>query len=156
MDALMRTMWDVDSAEPGDGSLSVFDGNRGAWTSLPNLPKSVGLGQLLKSGDDLVYAGGFDDKGAPSKTVYALNLNDPLSGWIDKGESDAVEGETLTFSQHLACPKCGKSYDEPAPRNFSFNSPYGACEHCDGLGRCESELAHGSAEFCCGVGELVH
>ena len=42
--------------------------------------------------------------------------------------------ETLTFSQHLACPVCGTSYDEPAPRNFSFNSPYGACEKCDGLG----------------------
>ncbi len=42
--------------------------------------------------------------------------------------------ETLTFSQHLACPTCGTSYDEPAPRNFSFNSPYGACESCDGLG----------------------
>jgi excinuclease ABC subunit A len=44
------------------------------------------------------------------------------------------ESETLTFSQHLACPTCGRSYDELAPRNFSFNSPYGACEHCDGLG----------------------
>ena len=42
--------------------------------------------------------------------------------------------ETLTFSQHLACPVCGTSYDEPAPRNFSFNSPYGACVACDGLG----------------------
>jgi excinuclease ABC subunit A len=42
--------------------------------------------------------------------------------------------ETLTFSQHLACPVCGTSYDEPAPRNFSFNSPYGACATCDGLG----------------------
>ncbi|MGE5211559.1 MAG: excinuclease ABC subunit UvrA, partial [Acidobacteriota bacterium] len=42
--------------------------------------------------------------------------------------------ETLTFSQHLACPVCGTSYDEPAPRNFSFNSPYGACAACDGLG----------------------
>ena len=40
----------------------------------------------------------------------------------------------MTFSQHLACPTCGRSYDEPAPRNFSFNSPYGACETCDGLG----------------------
>jgi excinuclease ABC subunit A len=48
-----------------------------------------------------------------------------------EGESDS---ETLTFSQHLACPVCGTSYDEPAPRNFSFNSPYGACETCDGLG----------------------
>src|ERR1700678_2447908 len=42
--------------------------------------------------------------------------------------------ETLTFSQHLACPVCGTSYDELAPRNFSFNSPYGACPRCDGLG----------------------
>jgi len=44
------------------------------------------------------------------------------------------EDEKLTFSQHLACPKCGSSFDEPAPRNFSFNSPFGACETCDGLG----------------------
>ena len=44
------------------------------------------------------------------------------------------EPELLTFSQHLACPKCGSSYEEPAPRSFSFNSPYGACETCDGLG----------------------
>ena len=44
------------------------------------------------------------------------------------------ENETMTFSQHLSCPTCGRSYDEPAPRNFSFNSPYGACETCDGLG----------------------
>jgi excinuclease ABC subunit A len=46
------------------------------------------------------------------------------------GEAD----ETLTFSQHLVCPACGVSYEELAPRNFSFNSPYGACETCDGLG----------------------
>jgi excinuclease ABC subunit A len=51
------------------------------------------------------------------------------------GEHDEVaQPETLTFSQHLACPVCGTSYEEPAPRNFSFNSPYGACETCDGLG----------------------
>jgi excinuclease ABC subunit A len=41
---------------------------------------------------------------------------------------------TLTFSQHLACPNDGTSFDELAPRSFSFNSPYGACPHCDGLG----------------------
>ena len=38
------------------------------------------------------------------------------------------------FSEHLACTHCGVSFDELAPRNFSFNSPYGACERCDGLG----------------------
>ena len=42
--------------------------------------------------------------------------------------------DCLTFSQHLACPNCGVSFDELAPRNFSFNSPYGACDHCAGLG----------------------
>ena len=44
------------------------------------------------------------------------------------------EPEILTFSQHLACPNDGTSFDELAPRNFSFNSPYGACPKCDGLG----------------------
>ena len=47
----------------------------------------------------------------------------------DKGET-----ETLVFSEHLACMHCGLSFEELAPRNFSFNSPYGACETCDGLG----------------------
>ncbi|MEM7326350.1 MAG: excinuclease ABC subunit UvrA [Actinomycetota bacterium] len=42
--------------------------------------------------------------------------------------------EILVFSQHLSRPSDGKSFEELAPRNFSFNSPYGACEACDGLG----------------------
>jgi excinuclease ABC subunit A len=51
-------------------------------------------------------------------------------------DAEGPEGqpETLIFSQHLACPVCGTSYEELAPRNFSFNSPYGACARCDGLG----------------------
>jgi excinuclease ABC subunit A len=38
------------------------------------------------------------------------------------------------FSKFLMCPTTGISYDEPQPNSFSFNSPYGACESCDGLG----------------------
>ncbi len=38
------------------------------------------------------------------------------------------------FSEHFACPHCEISYEELSPRMFSFNSPYGACEKCDGLG----------------------
>ncbi len=49
-------------------------------------------------------------------------------------EGESSDDEILTFSQHMVCSVCGTSYDEPAPRNFSFNSPYGACEKCDGLG----------------------
>ncbi len=46
----------------------------------------------------------------------------------------AADGDNLTFSEHLVCPTDGRSFEEPAPRNFSFNSPYGACATCDGLG----------------------
>ncbi len=49
--------------------------------------------------------------------------------------ADPVEPEILTFSQHLACPNGHPTtFEELAPRNFSFNSPYGACPTCDGLG----------------------
>ncbi|MCG2807988.1 MAG: excinuclease ABC subunit UvrA [Coriobacteriia bacterium] len=45
-----------------------------------------------------------------------------------------VDGEETAFSQALACPVHGVSMDELAPRDFSFNSPYGACPDCPGLG----------------------
>ncbi len=45
-----------------------------------------------------------------------------------------ANGEDILMSQKNACPTCGAGYDEPAPNSFSFNSPYGACKHCDGLG----------------------
>jgi excinuclease ABC subunit A len=43
-------------------------------------------------------------------------------------------GKVHHFSKFLMDPKTGLSYDEPAPNNFSFNSPYGACSECTGLG----------------------
>jgi len=63
----------------------------------------------------------------------ALSLGDGLvivsrsagGGWSD----------TL-YSQHYGCPECGVSIEELAPRLFSFNSPYGACPECAGLGVC--------------------
>ena len=47
---------------------------------------------------------------------------------------DIIGGPELTFSQHLACDRCGLSFDELQPRSFSFNSPYGACAGCSGIG----------------------
>ncbi len=44
------------------------------------------------------------------------------------------ENNVAHFSRFLMCPTTGISYDEPQPNSFSFNSPYGACENCDGLG----------------------
>ncbi len=48
--------------------------------------------------------------------------------------ADVVDGEEILFSQNLACPNCGYSVPELSPRMFSFNSPFGACEACSGLG----------------------
>ena len=53
---------------------------------------------------------------------------------VMNGSGDEEDEEAITFSQHLACTHCGISFEEPAPRNFSFNSPYGACPTCAGLG----------------------
>lgn len=47
---------------------------------------------------------------------------------------DQDKEEPRHFSRHLMCPTSGVSYDEPAPNLFSFNSPYGACPKCHGLG----------------------
>lgn len=48
--------------------------------------------------------------------------------------SQAATDKAVFFSRSLMCPTSGISYDEPAPNLFSFNSPYGACPKCNGLG----------------------
>ena len=47
---------------------------------------------------------------------------------------DVIGDKEILFSEKLACPKCNLSFEELAPRIFSFNAPYGACERCSGLG----------------------
>ncbi|MDE5859255.1 MAG: excinuclease ABC subunit UvrA, partial [Oscillospiraceae bacterium] len=48
--------------------------------------------------------------------------------------ADIIDGEEILFSQNYACPEHGVSIEELAPRMFSFNNPFGACEKCTGLG----------------------
>jgi excinuclease ABC subunit A len=59
----------------------------------------------------------------------ALKLADGVAG-IELVDT----GETTLYSERAACLNCGLSFDELAPRNFSFNTPYGACPRCDGIG----------------------
>ncbi|MEN9698057.1 MAG: hypothetical protein RL448_12, partial [Actinomycetota bacterium] len=47
---------------------------------------------------------------------------------------DVIDGDELIFSEHLACHDCGLSFEVFEPRSFSFNSPFGACPECTGIG----------------------
>ena len=48
--------------------------------------------------------------------------------------ASVIDGEDMLFSEHFACPDCGISLGEIEPRMFSFNTPFGKCDTCDGLG----------------------
>lgn len=47
---------------------------------------------------------------------------------------DLIDGDEMKFNENLACPICGFTVGKLEPRLFSFNSPFGACKTCDGLG----------------------
>ncbi len=47
---------------------------------------------------------------------------------------ETLDGQAFLFSERLACARCGISFPEVSPRMFSFNSPYGACPECGGIG----------------------
>ncbi|MCU0462109.1 MAG: excinuclease ABC subunit UvrA [Bacteroidales bacterium] len=70
-------------------------------------------------------------------------LRDSVEMSLEQGDGlmmvlEADTKEPRYFSRHLMCPVTGLSYNEPAPHTFSFNSPQGACPHCNGLGEISS------------------
>jgi len=75
--------------------------------------------------------------------VTDKRLRDSVQISLDQGDGvmmvlDSESNEPRYFSRHLMCPVTGISYNEPAPHSFSFNSPQGACPHCNGLGKISS------------------
>jgi len=72
------------------------------------------------------------------KPESAERLADSLETALKLGEGnvivDITDGSELLFSENFACPDCGIALEEISPRLFSFNSPYGACPACTGLG----------------------
>lgn len=73
------------------------------------------------------------------KPGIEARLSDSLQIALEKGEGNAVanviDGEDIHFSENFSCPECGFTISELEPRLFSFNSPFGACPTCDGLGK---------------------
>ncbi|PTJ73067.1 excinuclease ABC subunit UvrA [Staphylococcus hyicus] len=73
------------------------------------------------------------------KSGIETRLADSIETVLELSEGrlvvDVIDGEQLEFSEKHACPICGFSIGELEPRMFSFNSPFGACPTCDGLGQ---------------------
>lgn len=75
----------------------------------------------------------------PFQTGRRARLLESLEQALRFGQGRATvhlpQGEPLRFSQHLHCPACDLTYRDPVPNLFSFNSPLGACQSCQGFGR---------------------
>jgi excinuclease ABC subunit A len=82
---------------------------------------------------DKFIVGEISDKRLYDSVLMSLDQGDGIMMVLD-----ASDNEPRFFSRHLMCPVTGLSYDEPAPHTFSFNSPHGACPHCNGLGEISS------------------
>ena len=82
---------------------------------------------------DKFRVGDITDKRLRDSVLMALDQGDGVMMVLE-----AESPEPRYFSRHLMCPVTGISYNDPAPHTFSFNSPQGACPHCNGLGEISS------------------
>jgi excinuclease ABC subunit A len=101
----------------------------GAWVELDDPPK---LKRTLRHDIEIVVDRLTVDLAARARLAEsleaALKLGNGLASAAREGQED------LVLSQGAVCPNCGTSVETLEPRSFSFNSPYGACASCDGLG----------------------
>ncbi len=79
---------------------------------------------IMKSEDDAEFR-----SRVASSVETSLNLTEGLV------KISIVDGDSKIFSEHFFCPDCGISYEKLQARDFSFNTPYGACDYCRGLGK---------------------
>jgi excinuclease ABC subunit A len=102
-------------------------------------PKHATKKDLFVLVDRLVYhRNGYQPSSNP--LGEQTRLADSLESAFVNGNGCAVvkvlgNGKELRFNQHYECAQCGIRYEEPDPRLFSFNNPYGACPKCQGFGR---------------------
>ncbi len=86
---------------------------------------------------DRLITGKLESSRINDSVETALKCGDGnLTVMVEKPDpgNDKTQWDEENISEHLACTKCGVSFGKLMPRNFSFNSPYGACENCHGLG----------------------
>ena len=121
------------------------------------------LGELRRRGFNRLYQNGNIFEFSTPESLLELNFAEPVFvlvdrivfapdqrarivdaleiGYRESGEAifeivlrDESPRSQLRFSQRFECKTCGRKYEEPEPRLFSFNNPYGACQRCQGFG----------------------
>ena len=97
------------------------------------LAEEISLGKQRKHDIDLVVDRLIVKEAARSRVADSIETALEMAGGLVKIDAGAEQGEWL-LSESSACVDCGVSFPEIAPRLFSFNSPHGACQRCDGLG----------------------
>ncbi|MDI6901507.1 MAG: excinuclease ABC subunit UvrA [Anaerosomatales bacterium] len=96
------------------------------------LDEEIALDKKYKHDIDVVVDRLVMKEGLRTRLAESVEMALKLAGGVVV--IDVVDGEEHRYSQALACPEHDFSMDELAPRDFSFNSPYGACPECLGLG----------------------
>ncbi|HET6459512.1 MAG TPA: excinuclease ABC subunit UvrA [Syntrophales bacterium] len=99
---------------------------------LRELGDDIALDKNKRHNIDVVVDRLFVKEGIRRRLRDSLEIATHLSDGLVR--VDIAGGDEILFSEKYACPECNISLPELAPRNFSFNSPYGACPDCDGLG----------------------
>ncbi|MBI1804760.1 MAG: excinuclease ABC subunit UvrA [Ignavibacteriae bacterium] len=113
-----------------EGFFRVFHNNEIIDLNERTLNSKTKKKDVLVLVDRLVYRKGEEN----------TRMTDSIETAFKAGEGYAVvklpdSGEEYRFNQHFECSNCGIRYEEPDPRLFSFNNPFGACPKCQGFGR---------------------
>ncbi|MGE3957463.1 MAG: excinuclease ABC subunit UvrA [Vicinamibacterales bacterium] len=96
--------------------------------------KSLARKPLLKVVVDRVQLGGDDDRKRLTDSVETAYREGGGAAWVLEMAHDAQPDRTHEFSERFECRVCGITYEDPQPRLFSFNNPFGACPTCHGFG----------------------
>jgi excinuclease ABC subunit A len=113
-----------------EGFVRVLAGGALVDLSEGTVPPGTGASDILVVVDRLVFRQGEDEQRFADSFETAFAAGD--------GRAVAVVpegGRMLRFDRNFACPDCHIRYEEPEPRLFSFNNPFGACPECQGFGR---------------------
>ncbi len=128
----------------------IVRGEKGEFKQLLNRLKKEGFARVLIDGEMYSLSEKIDLKKTYKHTISVVvdrlkmkeNLRKRLTDSVETSlelsdglvECNIIDGETLLFSENLACPDCNISFPVLEPRSFSFNNPYGMCTECNGLG----------------------